>query len=116
MGSPPGLQPCSVSGAKLRTGVIRSQTARLLDQLGIKQGSRCLDVGCGGGHVVAELARRVGPRGSVLGLDLDPTVLELAAQEVEGVGNVTLTSISESLVTEGMVSAQDARALHAEMT
>ena len=31
----------------------------------------------------------VGPRGSVLGLDLDPTALELAAQEVDGVGNVT---------------------------
>lgn len=74
----------------LIAGVLQPTTARLLDQLGIKEGSRCLDVGCGGGHVVADLAQRVGPRGSVLGLDPDPTVLELAAQEVEGAGNVTL--------------------------
>lgn len=73
----------------LIAGVLHPTTATLLDQLGIKEGSRCLDVGCGGGHVVAELARRVGPRGSVLGLDLDPTVLELAAQEVDEAGNVT---------------------------
>ena len=69
--------------------MLQPTTATLLDQLGIKEGSRCLDVGCGGGHVVAELARRVGPRGSVLGLDLDPTVLELAAQGLDGAGNVT---------------------------
>jgi SAM-dependent methyltransferase len=73
----------------LIAGVLQPTTATLLDQLGIKEGSRCLDAGCGGGHVVAELARRVGPHGSVLGLDLDPTVLELAAQEVDGAGNVT---------------------------
>jgi hypothetical protein len=36
--------------------------------------------------------------------------------QVKHVHAVSLTSISESLVTEGMVSAQDATALHAEMT
>lgn len=36
--------------------------------------------------------------------------------QVKHVHAVTLTSISESLVAEGMVSAQDARTLHAEMT
>ena len=34
---------------------------------------------------------------------------------VKHVHAVTLTSISESLVAEGMVSAQDARTLHAEL-
>jgi SAM-dependent methyltransferase len=72
----------------LIAGVLQPTTATLLDQVGIEEGSRCLDVGRGGGHVVAELARRVGPGGSVLGLDLDPTVLDLAAQSVDGAGNV----------------------------
>ena len=36
--------------------------------------------------------------------------------QVKHVYAVTLTSVSESLVAEGMVSAEDARTLHAEMT
>jgi cyclopropane fatty-acyl-phospholipid synthase-like methyltransferase len=43
-------------------------TRALLDSTGIKQGARCLDAGCGGGHVSRDLAARVGKTGSVSGL------------------------------------------------
>ena len=41
-------------------------------------GSTCLDVGCGGGDATLELARRVAPRGRVIGVDIDEMKLEIA--------------------------------------
>jgi SAM-dependent methyltransferase len=58
-------------------------TAALLDRVGIHPGARCLDVGCGGGHVSRELARRAGVLGSVVAIDMDATVLELAREDAE---------------------------------
>ena len=46
-------------------------TARVLDQAGVAAGMRCLDVGCGPGEVMRLLAERVGPGGSVTGVDND---------------------------------------------
>jgi ubiquinone/menaquinone biosynthesis C-methylase UbiE len=40
----------------------------------------CLDLGCGPGLVTIELAPRVGPSGSVIGIDADPVKLDLASQ------------------------------------
>jgi SAM-dependent methyltransferase len=64
-------------------------TDALLSRVGIEPDGRCLDIGCGGGDVTVELARRV-PDGSVVGVDLDDTKIELARAEVAnaGVGNV----------------------------
>jgi SAM-dependent methyltransferase len=72
-------------------GVLRPGTDALFDRVGIESGARCLDVGCGGGDVTAELARRVGPSGRVLGIDLDEEKLDLAQHEAAGLGlqNVT---------------------------
>lgn len=61
-------------------------TASLLDGIGIEQGARCLDVGCGGGHVSRELAARVGETGSVVGIDLDEVVLDLARADALAAG------------------------------
>ena len=65
-------------------------TAWLLDTVGVATGSRCLDVGCGGGHVSRELARRVGPDGGVVGIDLDPEVIALARADAESEGLTNL--------------------------
>jgi SAM-dependent methyltransferase len=61
-------------------------TDALLDRIGIRGGARCLDVGCGGGHVTRELALRVGEDGFVTGIDLDETVLELARVDTDTAG------------------------------
>jgi len=58
----------------------------LFDKVGISKGARCLDVGCCGGHVSRELARRVGARGSVVAIDLDATVLDLARADAAAAG------------------------------
>src|SRR5262245_23713947 len=56
-------------------------TSILLDMIGVEAGAKCVDLGCGGGHVTLELARRAGASGAVLGIDLDEELLQLARAE-----------------------------------
>jgi len=58
-------------------------TTALLDRVGIVSGMSCLDVGCGGGDVTRELARRVAPGGRTVGLDRDGTMLAIAREEAD---------------------------------
>lgn len=60
------------------------------DALGAQAGERIIDVGCGPGFYVAELAEEVGPRGSVLGVDAAEAMLALAARRCEGRENASL--------------------------
>jgi 2-polyprenyl-3-methyl-5-hydroxy-6-metoxy-1,4-benzoquinol methylase len=80
-------------------------TEQLLDSLSLDAGARCVDVGCGGGHVAIEIARRVGPGGSVLGIDLDEALLGLArSTAIElGLDNITFrVAAAESLNETGL--------------
>lgn len=61
-------------------------TNALLDRVQINAGARCVDIGCGGGHVSRELAQRLGDQGSVLGIDIDATVLDLARADAVTAG------------------------------
>lgn len=60
----------------LQQRVWESITASFLDRLEIAPGARVLDLGCGPGFVVEMLRQRVGPRGSVLGVDASPKWIE----------------------------------------
>ena len=60
---------------------------------GIKALSPCagetiLDVGCGAGQTVLQLADRVGPGGRVTGVDIAPLLLDVARRRAAGRGNV----------------------------
>jgi SAM-dependent methyltransferase len=66
--------------------VLAPDTLVLLDLIGIDDGARCVDVGCGGGHVSRELARRAGEDGWVVGIDLDQALLELAGADLAAAG------------------------------
>jgi 2-polyprenyl-3-methyl-5-hydroxy-6-metoxy-1,4-benzoquinol methylase len=46
-------------------------TLRVLQSAGLKEGMHCLDVGCGTGDVMRLMGNRVGPSGSVTGMDID---------------------------------------------
>jgi ubiquinone/menaquinone biosynthesis C-methylase UbiE len=48
---------------------------RLVDELAPRPGERCLDIGCGRGHALFELARRVGTAGRAVGIDLAPRMV-----------------------------------------
>jgi ubiquinone/menaquinone biosynthesis C-methylase UbiE len=55
------------------------ENLRAMDALGIEQGDHVLDVGCGHGRSLAELAARA-PQGHVVGLDSSDLMVEIAAQ------------------------------------
>lgn len=56
----------------------------LFDRIGVDVGWRALDLGCGPPGVLDILAERVGTAGSVVGLDRERRVLELAAPSLAG--------------------------------
>ncbi|HUX86648.1 MAG TPA: methyltransferase domain-containing protein [Chloroflexota bacterium] len=63
---------------------------RLLDLLDPSTGADGLDVCCGTGAVTLPLARRLGPHGRVMGVDLTPAMLERAVADSKSasLGNV----------------------------
>jgi SAM-dependent methyltransferase len=79
-------------------------TLALLDSLGVAEGARCIDLGCGGGHVTMELGRRAGPAGCAVGIDLDEALLECARRDaaVQRLDNVTFqVAAAEDLAEAG---------------
>ena len=61
-------------------------TKRLFEQAGIMPGMKVLDVGSGAGDVALLLAELVGPTGSIVGVDVYPTVLETARVRLYSAG------------------------------
>jgi SAM-dependent methyltransferase len=51
---------------------------RAMERANIRPGQCILDVGCGSGETILELARRVGKSGSVMGVDISHLLLERA--------------------------------------
>ena len=65
---------------------------RLVERLAPQAGERALDLGCGRGAVLFELAASVGKNGAVTGIDFAPKMIEATAADARarGVGNVDL--------------------------
>ena len=71
-----------------RSADIQRRRRLVHDLLGAQPGDRVLDAGCGPGFYVSELLDRVGPDGSVVGVDASADMLAVAAHRVEGRPNV----------------------------
>lgn len=69
-----------------------SEAQSVADRLALAPGDVVLDVACGHGNFTVELARRVGPSGLVIGLDIAGSMLARAAARVRraGLDNVLL--------------------------
>lgn len=61
-------------------------TRRLCEQAGISEGMRVLEIGSGAGDVAIMLSELVGETGQVVGVDINPTILESARQRVMELG------------------------------
>lgn len=54
--------------------------AAAVAELGLREGDRVLDAGCGTGRALTPLRAAVGPSGAVLGADLTPAMLQAAVR------------------------------------
>jgi len=68
---------------------IRPHGALALGALELRGGERVLDVGSGCGDTAVELARRVGPEGAVLGVDISQPMLARARERAAGLPQVS---------------------------
>jgi SAM-dependent methyltransferase len=66
--------------------VMAAATTSFLSRVGVEAGWRCLDLGCGDGQVTVELARRVGPGGHAVGMDIDEDALAIARRAAQEAG------------------------------
>lgn len=97
-----------------RGGGDTTLTDRLIAMAGIRTGQRVLDLACGVGDPALAIAARVGPAGSVLGLDLTQAMLDGARSlaEERGIGNAEFRRIESEVelgVADGSFDAATCR-------
>lgn len=68
------------------TADVVEQRRRLVEALRPRAGERVLDIGSGPGFLACEIAERLGPTGSVAGVDLSPDMNALAQRRVTASG------------------------------
>lgn len=61
-------------------------TERLCKRAGISEGMRVLEIGSGAGDVALMLAKRIGPTGQVVGVDVNADILDTARQRAADAG------------------------------
>jgi ubiquinone/menaquinone biosynthesis C-methylase UbiE len=66
----------------------------MLDEAGLRPGMRVLDLGAGTGDTTLDAARRVGPAGSVLAVDISQAMLDVLAEEAEKTGLTNITTLA----------------------
>ena len=79
----------------LQATILRPFTERLMRDAEIGPGMRVLDLGCGAGDVSMLAAELVGPSGSVVGIDRNSEVIDLARKRARtaGLGQVTFKDV-----------------------
>lgn len=66
--------------------LFNSFTRRMLEDAGLRAGMHVLDVGCGPGDVSLLAAELVGEQGSVIGVDTNASVLQIAQARAQAAG------------------------------
>lgn len=87
---------------------IRPLGLAAMDRLDPRAGETLLDVGCGCGDTSLELARRVGPEGEVLGLDISGPMLEVARRRAAEAGAEGLEFRQADAQTAALPGGRDA--------
>lgn len=85
------LAPKFIAWRHILVDGFAAHSTRIIPALGLRPGDRVLDVGCGFGDMAIDLARRVGPSGCVVGIDLCRAFLDIARSDAESASldNVT---------------------------
>ncbi len=74
-------------------------SAKIFPTLPVKPGDKVVDAGCGFGDTAIELARRVGPTGSVLAVDCCDGFLEYGRRDAKAAGVTNVTFLEADVQT-----------------
>lgn len=85
---------------------------RAIDLLHLKKGDRVLDVGCGTGLSFSALESRVGPEGSIVGIEQSPEMLDHARSRAADNGWNNVTLIAAPAEDAAIPFAADAALFH----
>jgi SAM-dependent methyltransferase len=69
-------------------GMIAAIGEALIARADFATGERVVDIGCGGGATSRDIARRVGPAGDVLGIDVSAALVAAARGRAAGISNI----------------------------
>ena len=83
--------------------VWEAATGRVLDAVGLAAGHRCLDAGCGPGETMRLRAERVGPAGSVTGIDVDTDLGEAAVAMLHARGHHQCRFVDADVTSEDAI-------------
>jgi SAM-dependent methyltransferase len=89
---------------RAQSRIWESATGRVLDEVGLAAGERCLDAGCGPGETMRLMAERVGPRGRVIGVDVDAALGEAAIAMLRAYGHRQCRFEHADLTTDGSLA------------
>lgn len=80
-------------------GGLGLHSAKVFPALKLRTGDKVLDAGCGWGDTAIEIARRVGPTGSVIGVDCCGAFLETGRADAKAAGLDNLTFLEADVQT-----------------
>jgi len=81
---------------------------QVLPTLGLEEGDRVVDIGCGFGDTAIKLARLVGNSGAVLGVDCCGAFLDFGRREAAAAGISNLTFVEADVLTHRFQPIHDA--------
>jgi ubiquinone/menaquinone biosynthesis C-methylase UbiE len=76
---------------------IQKSKSIILDGLRLREGLSVLDIGCGTGADVTEIARRVGSSGSVTGIDMSEAMIAEAQKRTAGSGLLVAFEVGNAM-------------------
>lgn len=80
---------------------------RAIQALGLRLGDVVLDIGCGSGQTLLQLAEQVGPDGQVTGVDLARSLLRIASRRTSHLNQVSLIE-ADAATLEASTGSADA--------
>lgn len=101
------LVPKFVKYRHILVGGLTHHSAKVMPTLPVRAGDRVVDVGCGFGDTAIEFARRVGPTGSVLGVDCCDAFLEYGRTDAAKSGLDNLQFVEADVQTYRFEAVHD---------
>src|ERR1700752_2628254 len=93
------LVPKFVRWRHILVGGLTLHSAKVFPSLAVREGNKVVDAGCGFGDTAIQLARLVGPSGSVLGIDCCEGFLAYGRKDARDAGGANVTFLEADVQT-----------------